>query len=73
MLGRPSGPYEGVEFLYQMICTNDPAIPLHELLCIEKVDSPHPYAKAAGSYCAGLMGATLVPGNTGSYRVYRLR
>ena len=73
MVGRPSGPYEGVGFLYQMICTNYPAIPLHELLCIEKVDAPHPYAKDAGSYCAGLMGGTLVPGNTGSYRVYRLR
>ena len=62
MVGRPSGPYD-----------NYPAIPLHELLCIEKVDAPHPYAKDAGSYCAGLMGGTLVPGNTGSYRVYRLR
>lgn len=72
LVGRPSGQYEGAGFLYQMICTNYPAIPLHELLCIEKRDNPHKFKGAAGTYCEHMMGGTLVPGDTGSYRVYRL-
>ncbi len=74
MVGRPSGPFEGAGFLYQMICVNYPDIPLNELLCIEKKShtSPHPFKKSAGDYCEKLMGGTLVPGNTGDYRVYRI-
>lgn len=72
MVGRPSGPYEGAGFLYQMICTDYPAIPLHEPLCIEKKDGVHAFQKEAGAYCETLLSGTLVPGNTGSYRVYRV-
>lgn len=72
MVGRPSGPYEGAGFLYQMICTNYPDIPLHVPLCIEKKDGAHTFQKEPGAYCEKLMGGTLVPGNTGSYRVYRV-
>ena len=72
VIGRPSGQYVGAGFLYQMICTNYPDIPRHELLCIEKKDDPYKFTKAAGTYCQQMMGGTLVPGNTGSYRVYRM-
>ncbi|MBR5151332.1 MAG: prepilin-type N-terminal cleavage/methylation domain-containing protein, partial [Elusimicrobiaceae bacterium] len=58
LVGRPSGPYEGAGFLYQMICTDYPAIPLHEMLCIEKKVTPHKFGKAAGAYCEKMMGGT---------------
>lgn len=72
LVGRSSGLYEGAGFLYQMICTNYPDIPLHVMLCIEKRMAPHKFTKAAGTYCEKLMGGTLVPGDTGDYRVYRI-
>ena len=54
VVGRPSGQYEGAGFLYQMICTNYPDIPQHELLCIEKKDAPHQFQKEAGPIVRGL-------------------
>lgn len=74
-IGKKSGPYEGVGFMYQFSNKTFPDLPTHEIFCTEKRTDPHKFKKANGDFCEKLLHGTevKVKKTTASFRIYRFK
>jgi len=68
-IGRMTGPYKGSGFLYYI--KPNLTLPVHELLCAERVASGVIFERTAGDYCVKIMHATPL-GKIGSLRAYKV-